>query len=123
MVIDDDENWCFILKMLLKQAGFKKETIAATNGLEGLKKLQAICENGGQLPELILLDLKMPVMDGFGFLEELNKAEELDLSHTRIYICSSSIHPKDRQKAAESYAVSGYITKPLTQEILSSILQ
>jgi CheY-like chemotaxis protein len=121
LVVDDDDNWCFVAKKLLKREGVGKEVITASNGLNALQKLQAITANGGKLPELIFLDIKMPVMNGFEFLDEVTKLEELDLSQTRIYVCSSSVNSKDKEKA-DLYPVAGYIPKPLTQEILRDIL-
>ena len=121
LVVDDDENCCFVAKKLLKKAAVGKQVVTAANGLDALEKLQGIAASGGRLPGLILLDIKMPVMDGFGFLEEVAKAPELDLRATRIYVCTSSFLAKDRERAGQ-YQVSGFITKPLTHEVLVDIL-
>jgi CheY-like chemotaxis protein len=120
LVVDDDDNSCFVAKKLLKREGIGKEVITAYNGKDALQKLQAIAANGRKLPELIFLDIKMPVMNGFEFLDEVTKLEELDLSQTRIYVCSSSVNSKDKEKA-DLYQIAGYIPKPLTQEILREI--
>jgi CheY-like chemotaxis protein len=121
LVVDDDADWCFLAKIILKKAGVGKQIITAQNGLEGIKTLQAIVISGQRLPELIFLDIKMPVMDGFEFLEQTTKSADLDLSRTRIFVCSSSFHPKDKERA-NLYPVAGFISKPLTQEILKGIL-
>lgn len=121
LVVDDDENWCFVSKKILQKAGVGKEIMTANNGQEALSKLKEMAAAGGKLPELIFLDIKMPVMDGFAFLEEATKSPELDLSQTRIYICSSSFLTKDKERAKQ-YPVAGFITKPLTQEILRGIV-
>lgn len=121
MVVDDDDNWCFISKKILEKAGIGKKIITANNGLEALKILQENANNGDKLPELIFLDIKMPVLDGFGFLEEATKSKELDLSQSRIFICSSSFLAKDKEKA-KLYPVEDFITKPLTLEIVNKII-
>ena len=121
LVIDDDEGWLFIYKNILRKAGIGKQVLTANNGLEGLKILQNIAAKNEKLPELIFLDIKMPVMDGFDFLDEVTKSAEWDLSQTKIFICTSSFHPKDKEKA-NLYPISGFITKPLTQDILRDIL-
>nr|WP_255749437.1 response regulator [Pontibacter liquoris] len=121
-MVDDDDNWCFISKIILQKAGIGKQIITANNGLKALAVLRQRVADGQQLPELIFLDIKMPVMNGFEFLDELVNAAELDLSHTQIYICSSSVNAKDKETAG-LYPIAGFITKPLTQDILNQILK
>ena len=121
LVVDDDENWCYIAKMLLKKAGFGNRVITAGNGLEALERLLAMAAAGERLPELVLLDIRMPVMDGFGFLDAVAESAELDLSRTRVYVCTSSSLPHEKERASR-HAVAGFITKPLTQELLRGIL-
>jgi CheY-like chemotaxis protein len=121
LVVDDDENWCFISKRMLSKASMGNEIITAKNGLEALTILQQYAESGEKLPGLIFLDIKMPVMDGFEFLEELSQLSNLNLSNTRIFICSSSLHPKDQERAAK-HAIAGFINKPFTSEILRDIM-
>ena len=121
LVVDDDDNWCFVTKMLLKRAGVGQQIITASIGLEALKKLQDRVATGEKLPELVFLDLKMPVMDGFEFLESVTNSAELNLSNTRIFICTSSMHSKDQERA-DGYPIAGFIPKPLTQEILADLI-
>ena len=121
LVIDDDKDWCFIAKMILQRAGVGKQVITANNGQEGINTLRTISAKGEKLPDLIFLDLKMPVMDGFEFLDEISKSAEPDLSNARIFICSSSFHPKDKERAY-LYPIAGFITKPLTVDILKEIV-
>jgi CheY-like chemotaxis protein len=110
-----------VTKLLLKDVGVGKQTLTANNGLEALRKLQTLAANGEKLPELIFLDIKMPVMDGFEFLESLKKSPSLDLSQTKIFITTSSFLSKDKERA-QLYPIAGFVTKPLTEEILQTIL-
>lgn len=121
LVVDDDDNWCYLSKILLQKTGIGKQIITANNGLQALKKLQGLVETGEQLPDFIFLDIKMPVMDGFEFLDEVKKSPELNLSHTKIFLSTSSFLNKDKEKA-KFYPIAGFITKPLTEEILKSIV-
>jgi CheY-like chemotaxis protein len=121
LVVDDDDNWCYVTELLLQDCGVGKQIITAKNGLEAIKRLQAIATSAEKLPELIFLDIKMPVMDGFEFLDEVTKSASLDLSHTRIFMYTSSFLPKDKERASQ-YPVAGFLTKPLTEEVLRDIL-
>jgi CheY-like chemotaxis protein len=121
MVVDDSESWRYLSKRILQKAGVGKPIITADNGLEAIKKLQMLLASRGKLPDLIFLDIKMPVMDGFEVLEEITKWPDLDLNQTRIFLCTTSTHFRDKERASQ-YPVGGYITKPLTQEIISNIL-
>ncbi|MGV3589679.1 MAG: response regulator [Adhaeribacter sp.] len=121
LIVDDEDNWCFVIKRILQKAGVGKQIFTANNGLQALETLKAIAATEEKLPELIFLDLKMPVMDGFEFLEEATQLAELNLSQTRIFILTSSFLPKDKERA-NGYPISGFISKPLTQEILTDIL-
>lgn len=121
MVVDDDDNWNYLSKRILQKAGVGKQIITATNGLEAIKKLQTLIAGGTRLPDLIFVDIKMPVMDGFAFLEEITHSKDLYPHHTRIFLCSSSLHSKDKEMA-ERYPIAGFITKPLTVELLHTIL-
>jgi CheY-like chemotaxis protein len=121
LVVDDDDNWCFLTKLILQKANIFRKITIARNGQEALNKIKTLATQGERLPELILLDIKMPVMDGFEFLEEIQKCPALNLSRTRIYLSTSSFLKTDKARA-QLYPVSGFITKPLTEEILNDIL-
>ncbi len=122
LIVDDEDNWRYVTKILFQDTGAVNSVLTANNGLEALKKLQNSIDNGEKLPELIILDIKMPVMDGFQFLENLTKIPNLNLSGTKIYITTSSFLAKDKERA-KLYPIAGYITKPLTEEIVRSILR
>lgn len=103
------------------------ESIAtAYNGQEGLEYLKEHCSKSkikkGSCPDLIIIDNKMPVMDGFEFLDALDEVEGIDRSRIHIAMLSTSVDIKDVEKAA-SYGkkLVAYITKPLETKAIKQV--
>ncbi|UAB82923.1 response regulator [Zunongwangia sp. SCSIO 43204] len=120
-IIDDDPIFVFSAKKIMELADFCNGFMVFHNGKEALNHLDAVISTGEELPDVILLDLNMPVMDGWEFLEEFIKIESEKV--ITIYIVSSSIDPGDINKAKSYDNVSNYIVKPVTIESLKSVLQ
>jgi CheY-like chemotaxis protein len=120
-VIDDDKIYHFLLKNLFKQNGIE---VASTFFVNGSDAIDYIKKNNGEeiLPDLILLDVNMPIMNGWQFLEELGKISK-DLTKTpTIYMISSSNNEVDINKSKEfDGAVKGYFLKPICKEDLDKI--
>ena len=121
LVIDDDEISLFLTKRLLSSVGIGTHSQSARNGAEGLAHMRAAAGQDKLIPQLILLDIKMPVMDGFTFMEELALLD-LNLTDTRIVLLSSSYSPWDRERAANSPAAA-FIHRPLTEEALRGVMR
>jgi CheY-like chemotaxis protein len=92
---------------------------SATEALESIKQLVNILNSS--LPQLILLDINMPVMDGWEFLDEFDQLPQHLLNHCKVIIHTSSIDPRDIEKAKSYPAVIDYITKPLNIQTMSKI--
>ena len=120
-IIDDDPIFIFSAKKLMELADFCKGFIVFHNGKEALNHLNTIISSNEELPDVILLDLNMPVMDGWEFLEEFIKIKSEKA--ITIYIVSSSIDPGDINKAKSYHNVNNYIVKPVTIDSLKSVLQ
>lgn len=119
-LIDDDETTCYINNRLMEKY-FNMNVTCYTNPLDAL---DAIKENisTNLLPDVILLDIKMPIMNGFELLE-LCHAKGIGLENTNIFMLTSSSLLKDKEKAmALPIRVKGFITKPLTPEKVEQIL-
>jgi CheY-like chemotaxis protein len=111
LLVDDDEVANYLHQLLLKQLDFNVEIKTALNGeqaLEITREVSTTEENGKML---VLLDLNMPVMNGFEYLEELHKIKPS--VNPYILVLTSSLNPQDL-KVARKMGVSGYIDKPLT---------
>ena len=118
LLVDDDEASNFLTQLLLKKAGVTSEVNVTANGREALAFLQQCRE--GQSPDLILLDINMPLMNGFEFLEQFQQLPVA--AGTRVVLLSSSVSDKDLE-AASRFRISEFINKPLTRERLQQLLQ
>lgn len=121
-IVDDDIIYQTIAKKLIQKAGIFVSHSSFFNGKQAITTLNNALEDSSEnIPDIILLDINMPVMDGWEFMEELkNITPQID-KPIFIYIVSSSIAIEDRQKS-ETYAdILGYLPKPITVSILTAI--
>lgn len=117
-LIDDDSTYNALNKrMLRKQFRDKYEIKDFTNAEEALKE---IMENN-IIPEYIFLDVNMPMMDGWEFLQKLEKEAEANPIKTKISMLTSSIYPGDKEKALKYKLVTHFINKPLDPVSMKTI--
>lgn len=119
-IIDDDPIYVFGLKKVMEVINFCESTLIFKNGRDALDNLSSIIENNENIPDVILLDLNMPIMDGWEFLDEF--IEIPSSKKVYIYVISSSIDPKDLSRVSRYEGVKNYIIKPVSTEQLSTIL-
>lgn len=121
MLVDDDSTANFLHKELLKDMKVTESLIVSMNGEEALDKLQELCASNQKCPDLILLDINMPKMDGFEFLEAFNQISWGQGQTPLVMMLTSSINPADLKRAQKFY-VSEYLSKPLKEEAVNMIL-
>jgi CheY-like chemotaxis protein len=117
-IIDDDNIFTFVLKKILERNDSFQEIIDFKNGQNVIDLLR---KKNQKIPNIILLDINMPVIDGWQFLEELEKLpikEKLN-----IFIMSSSIDATDIQKSKSFSMVKDFISKPINNDKLIQILE
>lgn len=121
-LIDDDDIYVFLTKKTILKVKQDVEVEVFSDGLKAITHLKQIKDQPELLPDVIFLDLNMPVMDGWEFLEEY---EDISASFSRknqLYIVSSSISPHEIERAKNIPTVSEFIIKPLVKEKFMEIL-
>lgn len=122
MLIDDNEIDNYVSERVLKTSGFAKNVFvhtSAKSAIEFLRNIELSAEFPIALsPDYILLDLNLPFLDGFYFLDEFESLSNSTKSKTKIVILSCSIHPTDREKAKKYEYVADFFLKPILKEDL-----
>ncbi len=121
-VVDDDKIHHFIIKKLLENNNIAIEPFFFENGLDAINDLKVKINNGVILPDLILLDINMPILDGWQFLEEFIGLKTKTVEDIVIHIISSSDNRIDIEKA-ENFkdVIENYFVKPMTADAIKSI--
>ena len=122
-IVDDDDIFVFLTTKIIEQTNLVDLIKVFGNGLDAINFLKENKNNVDALPDIILLDLNMPIMNGWQFLEEYNKLNPTIGKKITIYIYSSSISPDDITRAKTISEVSDYIIKPITKDKLIDLIK
>ncbi|MGV3697541.1 response regulator [Flavobacterium sp.] len=121
-VVDDDKIFHFIIKKLLVSNNINVEPEFFENGLQAIEGIKNKLDKEEAPPDLILLDINMPILDGWQFLEEFKAIKNRIQKEISIYIISSSDNTVDRNKANDfKDEIKDYYLKPITIDGLKSI--
>ncbi len=121
LLIDDDELTSYLVKKLIGSVGNVKEIVIKENGLEGLEYLAELKAHNSVFPEVILVDIDMPIMNGFEFVEAYEN-QYVNNGGTRLIMITSSKRQLDFDKCLSYSSVLNCIYKPLTREKIAAIL-
>ncbi len=122
-IIDDDEIYQLVMKRTIEQSGRVKSILQFYDGEEAIYYFKEKREITEVLPELILLDINMPYMDGWQFLDEFVKIEFKKDYKPTIFIVTSSSTAEEINKAKQYSIVSGYHIKPITKDKFAEMMQ
>ncbi len=117
MLVDDDPASNYLARLLIEEIDADIRVLTSRSGNDALNFLDG-CLVSDNCPDLVLLDLNMPGMDGFAFLEALQASHNPPRS---VYILTSSQYPRDIERAA-TFSTAGYLIKPITLEQLQAII-
>jgi CheY-like chemotaxis protein len=128
MIVDDDEPTNFFNQMIVEKSGCTDHIMVAQSGQEALEYLANSShttegDNSFPSPSLIFLDINMPAMNGWEFLEKYRKLSKEQKAHIVVVMLTTSLFPEDLVKASEMPEISSFENKPLTPEKLDRVLK
>ena len=120
--IDDDGVYKFFMKRVLKIKNLAEDIMSFDDGEQAFEYINENKKNPEKLPDLVFLDINMPIMDGFQFIEEYTKIRSEINKKITIYMVTSSIDPIDLERSKKYSEISAYITKPINVETIQQII-
>lgn len=123
-LVDDDDIYQFVMRKIIENLKLEiiKKILSFGDGEEALEFLTNNIANKEELPNIILLDINMPIMDGWQFIEEYIRLKPRLGKKITIYMVSSSNDREDIQRARKISEISDYIIKPVTPEQLTVMI-
>ena len=122
ILIDDDETTNLLNRRMVKKMEITDEVVLFSDGKLAMDYLTSLEGKFDDLPELIFLDVRMPVMGGFDFLDAYIELKQSKAQKTKIIMLSTSLRDEDMNKA-KSFGVADYVAKPLNKALVSSLIK
>ena len=120
-VIDDDPIYQIIVNKMIQKSELFLNTVSFKNGKDAIDAFKKKLKENEVLPNIVLLDINMPIMDGWEFMEEMVPLKSQFNEPIQIYIVSSSIAEEDKNKAKHYPQIIDYLVKPLNNNDLQMI--
>ena len=121
MIVDNDHVNSFVLKNIILRNYSEADVKLFPDGTDALNHLEELEKKGKGFPDVILLDIYMPLLDGFDFLDRY--VEQFSHKNSVIFTMSSSLNKEDQQRANNYDVVKGFITKPLIYNNIQFIIE
>ncbi|MEQ9263254.1 MAG: response regulator [Owenweeksia sp.] len=121
MIVDNDHVNSFVLKNIILRNYSEADVKLFPDGEDAIAHLEDLEKKGVDFPDVILLDIYMPLLNGFDFLDRY--VEQFSHKNSLIFTMSSSLNKEDQQRANNYDVVKGFITKPLIYNNIQFIIE
>ncbi|SHJ27148.1 response regulator [Pseudozobellia thermophila] len=122
LLVDDDEIYLYLTERLIDGISDNLTVKSFTDGEQALNYIGECIKEQVEMPGVILLDVNMPFLDGWGFLKEFRKLKGKITDKVHIYLVTSSERERDKERAKEFEELTGYVVKPVSEDKLVEIL-
>ncbi|SIQ41983.1 response regulator [Maribacter ulvicola] len=123
LLVDDDELYLYLMEKTIHQLSSELVVSTFTDGEQAVEYISNCTEKKIELPEVIFLDINMPFLDGWGFLNEFKKLKAKIQNSINIYMVSSSMRDSDIKRASHFEELTGYVVKPVDKVQLAEIFK
>ncbi|MDF4202528.1 response regulator [Maribacter sp. SA7] len=123
LLIDDDELYLYLMQKTINQLSNELVVSTFTDGEQAVEYISQCTDEQIELPEVIFLDINMPFLDGWGFLNEFKKLKPKIMNSINIYMVSSSMRDSDIKRASHFEELTGYVVKPVNKVQLTEIFK
>lgn len=122
-IIDDDKIYRYTIEKYIKMLDLAEEVILYADGEDALDFLKTNAKKKDELPDIIFLDVNMPLLDGWEFMESYQNVKPLLIKEIKIYMVSSSIDERDKTRALNIPGICDFIVKPIEEQHLRDLMK
>lgn len=121
VIIDDDPISILVCETMLNKCQFAEKVVTFSNAKDGLTFLDKHYSNGHGLPDFIFLDIQMPEVNGWDFMEEYTQSDKIPVRTPHVVMLSATFNPDDQKKASKHPLIMNFLSKPITKEALQNL--
>ena len=121
VIIDDDPISVLVCETMLIKCEFAEKVKTFNNAVDGLAFLDKHYLDGNELPDFIFLDIQMPEVNGWDFMEEYTQSDKIPVRTPHVVMLSATFNPEDQKKSNDHPLIINFLSKPITKEALQNL--